>query len=719
MPVTLRTRLAGLLALCLTAMFVSWAAAQSDLSVTSEAATPEAVATETVAAELVATPGAPIDATAAAPEAAPSPELIDLTTGAPVDPASVDGQIAPKWSVALPATSCSWSASDRNCHQSSPGVGDINRDGRLDVVVATNNGHVVVVANGAVLWDRDVAPLMGMGANRQSFASSPAVADLDGNGTPEIVVATSAISPDCKPGSVIVLTHQGQLQPGWPRPSDDEKVPPANCPDPFFSTPALGDIDGNGDLEIVIGGFDARIYAYHHNGALVHGFPPPSALYYRFGWENLRTRLGDTIWSSPALADMNGDGRRDILLGTDEGNWDSSYPGDSGGWTCPYRLPAGWAEGNCGGALYGLTGGGQLLPGFPQYRLEVFQSTPALSDVNGDGRPEIFIGTGTFYHNNSPDHPTQGMRMWGFDSQGRELPGWAGGLATSGLLPASPAIGDIAGDAAPEIVITTLDGAIFAWHVNGARVAGFPMTPTSPFGDKDSQNVGKGVSLADYDGDGKMEIFMTIGWTVGIIDGNGQMITKTKTNDASRPSYFADGLLLNNPALADVDGDGQLELIAHNSRLYIWDMPSGAVRADWPMFKHDPARTGAMAVAAAPPSLTVTPKQLTLIQSQTNERQVDVMVRLSVPGTTFNWQLSANSGNISFPQPSGTATGTTLVPARVRLPGNLGGGNHALGTVTVNVSGQGIEIRNSHATVGIGVRVIKNGSTVFMSAVRR
>lgn len=634
------------------------------------------------------------------------------------EPLAVEGQISPKWSVQLPAATCPGSSSDRNCHQSSPGVGDINRDGKLDVVVATNNGHVVVVANGAILWDRDVAPLLGMAANRQSFASSPAVGDLNGDGAPEIVVATSAIANDCKPGSVIVLDHQGNVKPNWPKLSDDEKVPPANCPDPYFSTPALGDLDGNGDLEIVIGGFDARIYAYHHDGQLVSGFPPPSALYYRFGWDNLRTRLGDTIWSSPALGDMNGDSRADIILGTDEGNWDDSYGGDSGGWSCPYRLPPGWAEGNCGGALYGLNGSGQLLPGFPQYRLEVFQSTPALADVNGDGRPEIFIGTGTFYHDYSPDHPKFGARMWAFDSQGRELPGWGGGLATGDLLPGSPAVGDIAGDAGPEIVIASRSGELYAWHANGARVSGFPMTPTSAFGGADRHDVGKGVSLADYDDDSKMEIFMTLGWTIGVIDGNGQMLT-SKSGETSKAIYNANGLLLNNPALADVDGDGQLELIANNSRLYVWDMPNGSVAADWPMFKRNPARTGLAAVAAAPPSFSAAPKEIAIVHTQGAERQVDVMLRLNVPGTTFTWQLSGGNGNISFPSATGTATGTALVPVRVRLSGGLGTGNHALGTVTVRVTGQGTDIRDSQANVPISARVFKTLRGVWLPAVRR
>jgi hypothetical protein len=393
----------------------------------------------------------------------------------------------------------------------------------------------------------------------------------------------------------------------------------------------------------------------------------------------------------------------DILIGTDEGYLDASHPGDAHGWTCPYRLPGGWEAGYCGGALYGLTGSGALLPGFPQYRLETFQSTPALVDVTGDGRAEIFIGTGTFYHNNSPDKPDAGKRLYAFDSQGRELPGWVGGQPTGDLVPGSPAVGDIAGDAGLEIVVTTLNGDLHAWHSNGTRVSGFPMTPRGPFGDTDKQDVGKGPILGDYDGDGKMEIFMTIGWSIGVIDGNGQMLTKTNSGDPSRPFYYADGLLLNNPAVGDLDGDGQLELVAHNSRLFVWDLPNGAVKADWPMFKRNPARTGAALVA---PTLALDPTEIVLGYAPGLDREMRAVLTLNVPGATYNWQLSANNGALTFPQASGTASGATQVAVVIRLPDGLGQGTHNLGAVTIDVSGP-TEIRNSHVSVPVSVRVIR------------
>ena len=114
------------------------------------------------------------------------------------------------------------------------------------------------------------------------------------------------------------------------------------------------------------------------------------------------------------------------------------------------------------------------------------------------------------------------------------------------------------------------------------------------------------------------------------------MLTRTNSGDPSRPFYYADGLLLNNPALGDVDGDGQLELVAHNSRLFVWDLPGGAIKADWPMFKRNPARTGAALVA---PALTLDPAEIVLGYAPGLDREMRAVLTLNVPGATYNLSL--------------------------------------------------------------------------------
>ncbi|MCB0035695.1 MAG: VCBS repeat-containing protein, partial [Anaerolineales bacterium] len=267
--------------------------------------------------------------------------------------ASADTQaIHAEWTYLLPGLA---DASD-------PVIADVNGDGKLDIVAATHNGHVVAVdRNGNLLWDRDISPYYGLSNNQQRILAAPAVADLDNNGMVEIVVATgTADSTICYPGGVIVLKNNGEISSGnWPFLTRDGSTLPANCPDGVYGTPAIDDMDGDGDKEIIFGGFDKGLYILNHDGTTVAGFPIDSALRYRFpAWQDLMGHLADTIWSSPAIADLDGDGTKEIIIGTDEGHFGDSYGGNGLGWYCPYPNTLG-AE-YCGGTLYAVNHDSQL-----------------------------------------------------------------------------------------------------------------------------------------------------------------------------------------------------------------------------------------------------------------------------------------------------------------------------------------------------------------------
>ncbi len=631
-------------------------------------------------------------------------------------PATTAAQIEPKWVVSLPTRDCNSAALQGNCHVSSPVVADMNRDGRQDVVVATNKGHVLAVSgNGTVLWDRDTAPLFGRPGGSQSIASSPAVADLDGDGTLEVVVGTGVLESGCTPGGVVVLDSAGRKYGNWPISTYDNNIPPSNCPDPVFATPAVGDLDNDGDLEIVVGSFDTRIYAWHHDGSRVNGFPSKSHLYDKYGWANMRENLADTVWSSPALADMDGDGYLDIVIGTDEGDMDSRNGGLN--WTCPYRLPSNLPAGYCGGALYAYDRHGEFLPGYPRQILEIIQSSPAIVDGDGDGQPEVFVGTGSFYRNVSPDRPTYGFRVFGWQGDGGEVPGWEGGRPTSNVVPGSPAIGNIAGDSRPEIVVPGLGGKLYAWHHNGARVAGFPMTPLNLFGSSSRQDVGKGVVLGDYDGDGMMEIFLTLGWSVVVIDGDGRILTNTNfPDDQSSPFYYTDGLFQNNPTLGDIDQDGQLELIAHNSKLYAWDMPSGAVQSDWPAFRGDAARTGTM----LPRTMSVTPRSIETVLVARSGQESQQTVTIRVPGTEFDWSLDITSsgGAVSSPSDRGTARNRADVAVTISVPPGSPPGIYNVGHIDVSAAAGGQTIQPEIVRIPVQLTLIRAESDLFMPVVR-
>ncbi|MCJ7497979.1 MAG: T9SS type A sorting domain-containing protein, partial [candidate division Zixibacteria bacterium] len=74
------------------------------------------------------------------------------------------------------------------------------------------------------------------------------------------------------------------------------------------SGPALGDIDADGYLEIVFGG-DNKVYAYNYNGALATNFP----------FIIDRVEPAGAISSTPILGDLNGDGNVEIIFGLKDG----------------------------------------------------------------------------------------------------------------------------------------------------------------------------------------------------------------------------------------------------------------------------------------------------------------------------------------------------------------------------------------------------------------
>lgn len=612
----------------------------------------------------------------------------------PLTPAGVEPY---KWTLSLPSKNCFGSGLP-DCQMSSPTLVDVDKDGHLDIVVGTNKGHVVVVKhNGQVMWDRDVTDFIpNMGPNSQEIHSSPAVADIDGDGHLEIVVGMGTINREvCTQGGMIVLDRWGNVKPGWPRFTTDWAVLPAGCTDSIVSSPVLGDMDNDGDLEIVAGGFDMRIYAWHHDGSYVSGYPPNSWLYERYPWSILVTHLADTVWASPALADIDGDGFLDVVISTDEGN-----QGD--GWNCPYALPPGWRTGYCGGSLYVLDRFGQLIDPFPIHFLETVQSTPAIADLNGDGRPDIIVGSGTFYRNSSPDRPTYGFRVYAFDGDGNPLPGWEGGKATGGPVPASPAIGDIAGDSKPEVVVaSTEDNKLYAWHHNGQPVAGFPVTPLDLFGQPvGSYNTGHSYVLADYDDDGKMEIIFNQGWVVTIIDGDGYQMTSPFFPNTDRPVYYTDGTLINTPAVGDIDNDGKLELVTNNSKLYVWDLESDNLDADWPMWKMNAAGNPR---APLPASLGSLSQQLVVFQDINEPGAIHTAITIQNLGDeTMQWTSVLPNGVSLSPSSGSLSYGSQTIEVTISRSG-LSPGFNNLGNIRINATSGGTPVAGSPLDISLTV----------------
>ena len=515
---------------------------------------------------------------------------MSLIVATPIAQAAENSIMPYQWRVTVGGRFCTDERSYTSCHASSPVLADIDGDGLLDVIVGTNDGHLVVVRHdGQQLWDRDTALWFGLHANAQQISASPSVADIDGDGDQEIVVATGSDHPHhCSPGGILVVDHLGQLV--WRFDAEDYGTLPEGCADPIFATPALGDLDADGKLEIIVAGTDKRLIALHYDGQMVEGFPVDSHYYPQFGWNNLKGRLADTLHSSPALADIDNDGFLDIVIGTEEG----IFPSEKNRKPCPYQKPAGWSVEYCGGSIYAVNRFGKILDRFPIYLLETVTSSPAVVDLNRDGEMEIISGVGSFYHDNSSDRPQDGSRIHVWNTQGEDAIGWENGKATDSPTPASVAVGDIAGDQFPEVVAVSLKGTLYAWHQDGQLVDGFPVQPTDHHQLRGNFDIGTAPILANLDNDGKMEIVLNIGWSTVIVNGQGIMLTANSFPSSSYPIYLSDQLLINSPSVGDMDGDGDLELVTFNDHLTMWQIKGAGSSADWPMFHRDAKRQGSV-----------------------------------------------------------------------------------------------------------------------------
>ncbi|MCC6821706.1 MAG: VCBS repeat-containing protein [Verrucomicrobia subdivision 3 bacterium] len=311
----------------------------------------------------------------------------------------------------------------------SPAFGDVNGDGRNDLVVGTTAGFIVAVdGHGKEIWRHQM---------RDAVCIPPTIADVTGDGLPDLLAGD-------RQGEVVCLNGRTG-DPVWNTTLPSPPQWGATCL-------AVGDLHGDGALEIVTGTRDGDVVCL----AGVSGDRE-----WIYGGD-----LGTVM--SPAIADLNGDGQPEVLVGTEkvslvclsatgqelwrrhEGAGGSPFVYDTGG-QGGLRILCGMGK-----RLHALDAGGNTLWSFPMNR--EMDSAIAIADADGDGVPEVYA---TDLSGNVVCVTLSGTLRWTAEVGERSR--------------RSPAIADVDGDGKPEILVASYGNALHVFDPQGQLKVRVPL----------------------------------------------------------------------------------------------------------------------------------------------------------------------------------------------------------------------------------------------------
>jgi outer membrane protein assembly factor BamB len=209
----------------------------------------------------------------------------------------------------------------------------------------------------------------------------------------------------------------------------------------LWSSPAVANLNGDSTIDIVIGDVDGTIHAYDGNNST----------------EVWNTSTGAEIWSSPTVADVWNNGTAYVAIG--DGNNVSLI------------------HGKTGKMVWNKTTG------------DLVASTPAFYDINGDGILDVIVGSSdnsvyALYGNN-------GSQIWSYPTEAM-------------IWTSSPVIANVVGSLAPEVIIGSNDANMYALNITN----GNKLWNTSVYDANVYLNGGTdgSATVADINSDGVQEV---------------------------------------------------------------------------------------------------------------------------------------------------------------------------------------------------------------------
>ena len=508
-----------------------------------------------------------------------------------------------------------------------PVLADLQGRGHLAAIVADADGMVHALdgktAQELKGWPVSLNPTRvtkahdGIEPRFEPVINNPAVGDLDHNGRLSVVVTSTT-------GRVYVFGANGKRRRGWPKvmrsgvsqpPIPRPEMPYTRLPHQGASSPPLlQDMDGDGKLEIVQGGWDGRLYAWHPGGRPLAGWPievklpddhqPPSGNF---------VVKDHKLATAPAVADLDGDGKPELVVRSQY----TDIP--MGGIT-----PGGVAH------LHAYHADGSPVAGFPvemQGLVEYYGSAqefitegtyaPTAADVDGDGNdevagspiftpPSLFDGDGSLVtqYGSAPnaaqafltvqanpaaviggslpaDEPVTFTTSGAFGKLGGTLvysqPETGGASIAAGIA--------TAGSGAPiKNYLTAHDAQ------SGSPVSGFPS-------EIQGLNFLGAPVIADVSGDGKPDV-------ISGADSSAMHAFDAGGGTVDGFPKFTTGWTVWAPSTGDMRSEGATDLVSSTREGYVmaWKTPGVAdANSEWWSYRHDERNTARYGVDTRPP----------------------------------------------------------------------------------------------------------------------
>ncbi len=313
-----------------------------------------------------------------------------------------------------------------------PALADLTGDGLAEIIVSGRHGTFAFRHDGLLLWENP--DVVSYYANEDLGWGGPTVANLDADPEPELVIAASE-------DALYVLDHTGAIE--WSEPIGV-----------WPTVPVLADITGDGRLNIIVAQrWELRVYDYL-NGS--------GELAWTYVQTDTTNQVRPGVFGAPAVADLTGDGRPEIII-----NW--------------------------GHIIEALRYDGTSLWRYHTNNTSLYRPSPVtVADVTGDGEVNLITASAISAGFQVFDHlmmvlTADGSLVW--EQTVRDNTGSASGVAAQ----------DLTGDGVWEILWNgATDGFLVIRGSDGKRLFNEPFTG--------SGTIVEYPTMGDVDGDGVADV---------------------------------------------------------------------------------------------------------------------------------------------------------------------------------------------------------------------